>query len=827
MRPRAGPIRIRGHAIDARVPCIGARRLESRTVARLTGCTCISTRRCPPWRSARHGAVRLRHCAPRWRRSSLELLVDGEPQPVTAHGMPRLDDRCARSAAASPTATAAASGASRAVAPAPRARCELVLRAELEGGGTADAALGRHPGRAAARARRAVARRRRRRAARGDLHGDLRAAAGPASRASSSRSARRRHRNWVCVISDDCSDPERFAAIEADARRRPALRRLALARRLGFYRNFERALALAPAAARLRRDGRPGRRLAPRQARDAAGRARRRPARLQRRRIVDRDGELIADTYWEQRRNNHTDLLSLLVANCRHRRGLAVPARRCSTTRCPSRRLSSRTSTTTGSALTALALGDIAFVDRPLYDYVQHGDAVARPRGGQPDARPCATGSRRLRRDPRERVRLWRMHYFVDVCRLMQFATVLRMRCGDRMTPPSGGRSSGSWPPTARCRRSRRLWARGACASSLRRRPETLGRRDGRSRYAFAWRRAVAATAGERPRGLLRLDARAPARAWPRARAGADPRARARGRRREDRAARAGGARRRAAAGQPAHPHHRPRPLLRGLHREVQSRPAAGRARRCGCGSSPSTRSAPLPRDWKQRAGVLQRARRACSTASRWRSAASARASRSAARTASSPPRGGARTSRTHAVRALGRRALPLPDPGVRAVHVPDGHLRGAGERVLRLPARRAVLDGAAARLLPPPRDRRLRGRRRRGRSRIGRVRERDHRHRPAHRRRSWRGARRAGCCSTRARSPTPRATCSSSACSRSTVRSSRARSARLGAARHRRPSTAAGASTSGGGARLDLLAAHRPARLRGACCATTTSASR
>ena len=47
----------------------------------------------------------------------------------------------------------------------------------------------------------------------------------------------------------------------------------------------------------------------------------------------------------------------------------------CSTTRCRSRRTSSRTSTTTGSALTALATGSIAYVDRPLYDYVQHGNA--------------------------------------------------------------------------------------------------------------------------------------------------------------------------------------------------------------------------------------------------------------------------------------------------------------------------------------------------------------------------------------------------------------------------------------------------------------------
>ena len=29
---------------------------------------------------------------------------------------------------------------------------------------------------------------------------------------------------------------------------------------------------------------------------------------------------------------------------------------------------------------------------------------------------------------------MWRLHYFVDVCRLLQFATVLQMRCAPRMS---------------------------------------------------------------------------------------------------------------------------------------------------------------------------------------------------------------------------------------------------------------------------------------------------------------------------------------------------------------------------------------------------------
>ena len=112
---------------------------------------------------------------------------------------------------------------------------------------------------------------------------------------------------------------------------------LALARRLGFYRNFERALTLAPAGARVtsRWPTRttPGTRTSSRRswrARDAqlvySDAADRRP-----------DGELIADTYWERARATTTrTCCSLLVANSVTGAASLFPAR-CSTTRCRSR----------------------------------------------------------------------------------------------------------------------------------------------------------------------------------------------------------------------------------------------------------------------------------------------------------------------------------------------------------------------------------------------------------------------------------------------------------------------------------------------------------
>ena len=335
-----------------------------------------------------------------------------------------------------------------------------------------------------------------------------------------------------------------------------------------------------------------------------------RPARLQRRaRDRRRRRGCVADTYWSRRRNNHARPALAAGRELGDRRRVALPARACSTTRCPFPPAQFAHFHDHWLALCALAPGEIDFVDRPLYDYVQHGGGDARPRGREPDAADCATGVGALRRDPRERVRLWRMHYFVDACRLLQFATVLELRCGDRM-------------PAAKRRALERVHARGPVArrrsrGSRRAARASLAGAPGDARggvvlsFAFAWRRALGAD-GARP-------AAAPAAARRRAAAGARPAGRARGpeatrrcaRGREDRAARLAVRDDAPAAGEPADPDDRPAPLLRRLHRQVQPRAAAGRARRAradrdrrpgraaaartgGGGSSPTAGSAGL-----------------------------------------------------------------------------------------------------------------------------------------------------------------------------------------------------------------------------------------
>ena len=154
----------------------------------------------------------------------------------------------------------------------------------------------------------------------------------------------------------------------------------------------------------------------------------------------------------------------------------------------------------------------------------------------------CVTGSAGSRRTQGAGVRR-RLHYFVDCCRLIQFTTILEMRCGSAMS--AGRRRALRRFPTPSARSHGPISAAGRCASCSASRRRSAPR----SRCSSpTWRRLVlAATRGlERPRRHLRIDARTPM-TLPRCRAGAI-RATWPGRWGQDRSARAGGPRRRPGA---------------------------------------------------------------------------------------------------------------------------------------------------------------------------------------------------------------------------------------------------------------------------------------
>ena len=104
---------------------------------------------------------------------------------------------------------------------------------------------------------------------------------------------------------------------------------------------------------------------------------------------------MLAATYWTERRNNHTNLLSLLIANTIT--GAASLFRReLVDGRCRSREFPRTQYHDHWLALVALSMGDIAYVDRPLYDYVQHGvrrSATPRPMPASKVGAGFASGS--------------------------------------------------------------------------------------------------------------------------------------------------------------------------------------------------------------------------------------------------------------------------------------------------------------------------------------------------------------------------------------------------------------------------------------------------
>jgi glycosyltransferase involved in cell wall biosynthesis len=309
------------------------------------------------------------------------------------------------------------------------------------------------------------------------------------------------HCNWVCVISDDRSTEEAFAQLrrEVEGDRRFVVSRSS--RRLGFFRNFERALAMAPVDTRFVAMADQDDCWHPDKLStliEALGSAQ---LVYSDARVVARSGDVISDTYWSRRRNNHTDLLSLLVANAvtgaaslmrRELLDYALPF--------PPAQFAHFHDHWVG--LTALALGEIAFVDRPLYDYVQHGEASL---GHAAANRMVGLRDRLLaQRDLRERIRMWRLHYFVDVCRLLLLATILQLRCGDRMSA-SKRRTLDRFMGTEDSLGSL-LHLAGRGARELVGRPETLGA-EWMLFHAFAWRRLLTASVRPRPQRRLRLDA--------------------------------------------------------------------------------------------------------------------------------------------------------------------------------------------------------------------------------------------------------------------------------------------------------------------------------
>jgi glycosyltransferase involved in cell wall biosynthesis len=252
------------------------------------------------------------------------------------------------------------------------------------------------------------------------------------------------HENWVCVVSDDNSraeslagirevlgDDERFVLVPSEVRR-------------GFYGNFERALALAPQEADYIA-------LSDQDDRWDADKLEVLLGELEGgallaysdTRIVDESGRVLSDTYWRYRSNNYEDLTSLVITNSitgaasLFRRELAERA-------LPFPPPHGDIFHDHWLAIVAMTTGEIRYVDRPLYDYVQHSAAAlgfsrANAGRGRWGGWLMDVTLRMLRFASRVVRPVGQARYFENYCRLVLETRALELRLGDSLSPAELG----------------------------------------------------------------------------------------------------------------------------------------------------------------------------------------------------------------------------------------------------------------------------------------------------------------------------------------------------------------------------------------------------
>jgi len=244
------------------------------------------------------------------------------------------------------------------------------------------------------------------------------------------------YKNWIGIISDDCSSPGIYEQVCGITQRDPRFHVRRPLQHLGFYANFEHCLSLVPPEAEsvalcdqddywhpdkldvLLAAFRPGTTLV-----------------YSDMNIVDDSGRILFPTYWSARCNNYTSFASLLLANTitgassMFRRSLLE-------TLLPFPRTPGAPYHDHWIGCVALAAGEIGYVDRPLYDYVQHPRNVI----GHfvPQVPSWFQNLRTLLRNPgalKQALSYWRSIYFGDVLRLQVSASVIQLRAAHLLSP--------------------------------------------------------------------------------------------------------------------------------------------------------------------------------------------------------------------------------------------------------------------------------------------------------------------------------------------------------------------------------------------------------
>jgi Glycosyl transferase family 2 len=373
--------------------------------------------------------------APNGRIERLEVTLDGAAYPAAAHSLPRPDVAAAHPSSPHESFFSGFWVTFPVNAPREPGSVEVLLAATLDGGRRAETSLGTIAFTDSG--------------ARGDQH-PATAPAGTARlepeviaicmatfepdeglfRAQIESLRAQTDQNWICMISDDASAPEHFEKIVRVVGDDP---RFAISRsptRLSPYRNFERALEMAPEGVGLIALCDQDDRWYPDKLRTLRNEIGEAVLVYSDMRLVEADGRVLRETMWQGRRNNHEDLVSMLVANTIT--GAATMFRR------ELLELALPFPDTPGFqfhdhwlAVMALACGRLAYVDRPLYDYVQHPGAVFGhvTHGGQSGKRQLRLALGERSDEPR-----WRAGYFYGYLSREVQAKVAMLRCVERMS---------------------------------------------------------------------------------------------------------------------------------------------------------------------------------------------------------------------------------------------------------------------------------------------------------------------------------------------------------------------------------------------------------
>ena len=249
------------------------------------------------------------------------------------------------------------------------------------------------------------------------------------------------HRRFLCIVSDDCSSEEAWALIRQTVGDDSRFVCSRSEQKLGHYRNFERALRLVPVEARLIALSDQDDLWYPEKLETLEAAIARSGALLacSDMRIVDSDGRVLASSYWADRRPNSSRLASLLLMNTvtgassMFRYDLLADV-------LPFPPDVGRPFHDHWIAAVALALGRIEYIDRPLYEYVQHGANVVGSHVHSDDFRGGLLHAlRRFAANPRGRFTSSRANaqtqYMQELLRVELFARTLELRLGDRVMP--------------------------------------------------------------------------------------------------------------------------------------------------------------------------------------------------------------------------------------------------------------------------------------------------------------------------------------------------------------------------------------------------------